>query len=371
MDSLANQYRDNITRNNPNYIAPQISIQSEGWSIWCGPEKLHTPNKETLYDRIYAPKIINFWTNTNYLQPTPRLDPAAASSVDWNAVEALMKVLPAGKQRWSTKHGSENAGGLGATALVWKIQEAAKCPCCPAPEDSAHILRCSSVEFAPAWTEHMETLIQTLEDIDCCPLLKAAIPSRISAWRQEIPYTDDPSWPPQLLALLYSQDTIGWKNLMEGLPSNLWSPYLKTYIASQHYQTLYPPCPNRLLTKILKATHKLAWSQWDYRNQFVNGKGNLRDQAALQLLHSKISSEYITGIHTLPPTDHHLFSECLHSLLSRTPKYKKGWYLNVTSARERQLRRQDMAEEERAAKLANSSIVRWIRTGRLRVPAAH
>ena len=362
MDALAATYRLNLMAHNPNYTAPQISIQSEGWSIWCGQEKLHSPSKDTLYDRIYAPKIINYWTTSHYLQASPRIDPAAALTVDWDAAEALMKALPARRCRWSTKHGSENSGGLGVTAKRWRTQDNDKCPCCPAPEDSTHILRCSAPEFATAWTEHMETLTQSLTDLDFCPHLCTAISSRITEWRNEVPFTNDPSWSPQLITLLQSQDSIGWKNLMEGLPSTSWVPYLKHSLRHR----LPAPSPRRLLTRILKAIHTLAWSQWQYRNQYVHGDGNLRDKAAIQLLDSQIADEFSLGPDTLPPSDHHHFSECLMAILNRTPRYKRAWFLNVTSARTRHLRRQGMADEAAAATAATSHIIHWIRTGRLR-----
>jgi hypothetical protein len=149
---------------------------------------------------------------------------------------------------------------------------------------------------------------------------------------------------------------------MEGLPSKLWRPYLQHYLYSQHSAK----SPKRLLTRILKTTHTLAWSQWDHRNKIVHGVGNMRDKTALALLRSNIIYEFLLGPANLPPADHNHFTHCLHSLLTRTANYQKHWYLNVTAARRRHLRRQGMADEDRAAALANSKIIQWIRTGRLR-----
>jgi hypothetical protein len=93
MDALAKLYRQNLLQADPNYTAPQVSMYAEGWSVWCGDEKLHSPSTETLYDRIYAPKLIKYWTTTNYLQPSPRLSPQSILLVDWDAVELLMNAL--------------------------------------------------------------------------------------------------------------------------------------------------------------------------------------------------------------------------------------------------------------------------------------
>jgi hypothetical protein len=79
----------------------------------------------------------------------------------------------------------------------------------------------------------------------------------------------------------------------------------------------------------------------------------------------------------LPPSDHHHFSHCLLSLISRSTEYKQAWYLNVTAARDRQLRRQAEADANhadqaaahaaaQAASITNSRLIRWLETGRLR-----
>ena len=362
MDQLAGKYRTNLITQNPNYVAPTTSISGEGWSIWCGTEKLHSPSKDSLYEHIYAPKILAFWTKTNYLQATPRLSPAAAPLVDWTAVEKLMKSLPAGKQRWCTKHGSENCGGVGKTAKAWRHQEDDKCLCCGTPDDTAHTLRCTASDFSAVWDENITTMTLDIEAFGCCPDLSTAVASRLNAWRQNIHFLDDPSWSPSLLSLLQAQDLIGWKNLMEGLPSTLWLPYLSHYLSTQGSLKH----PSRVLTRILKAINTLAWSQWDRRNKYIHDDGNLRDKAAVDLLDSQIADEFLRGPDQLPPSDHHHFSPSLLSLILRSTSYKKAWYLNVTAARHRHLRRLALDAEERAASAATSRLTHWIRTGRLR-----
>ena len=60
MDKLANTYRMKILQSDPAYVAPQIDIAMEGWNIWCGNEKLHSPHKTVLYDRIYKPQVLEY-----------------------------------------------------------------------------------------------------------------------------------------------------------------------------------------------------------------------------------------------------------------------------------------------------------------------
>jgi hypothetical protein len=47
--------------------------------------------------------------------------------IDWTATDELMKSLSPSKQRWCTKHGSENFG-VGITLLHWKKQLDNECP---------------------------------------------------------------------------------------------------------------------------------------------------------------------------------------------------------------------------------------------------
>ena len=104
------------------------------------------------------------------------------------------------------------------------------CPCCHTPEDSTHVIRCNASDFSSFWDEGIVTLTNHLEANRCCPSLCAAIVSRLNAWRQAIPFTDYPYWSPALRDLIHSQDTLGWKNLMEGIPSTAWLPYIYTSI---------------------------------------------------------------------------------------------------------------------------------------------
>ena len=195
---------------------PQVEIGSEGWSIWCGTTKLHSPNKDELYDRIYFPMIRQYWTTTHYLQPEPRLSEAGFDLVDWNATSALMKSLPLGRRRWCTKFGSENCA-VGITLKAWKKQLDDSCPCCGAPEDTTHVLRCTAQRTEEIWSKSIATLVEFLDESYCWSQLREALVSRLSQWRANVPPVDQAHWSPALVTVLQSQDCVGWKNFMEGL----------------------------------------------------------------------------------------------------------------------------------------------------------
>jgi hypothetical protein len=155
-------------------------------------------------------------------------------------------------------------------------------------------------------------------------------------WQADIPLQDNPNWSPSLTNLIHSQDDIGWKNFMEGLPSQSWIPYM-----AQHYSSIRSRlCPKKWLTQSLQASHHLAWSQWECRNKYLHEDGTPREKQAHRLLQCQIIQEFLQGLEDLPPADHHHFTISLHSILSRSKEaYKQAWILNVDVARHCQERR--------------------------------
>ena len=259
MDALAKEYRTNILALNPNRRAASFQIVNEGWSIWHNDEKLASPGRKILYECVYAPIILQYWTTPHTLTPAPRFPPAAATMIDWVATEDLMTCLNPSKQRWCMKHGSENCG-VGATLLYWKKQLDDECPRCRASEDTTHVLRCTAHNASVIWNTNMDLMKDDLASLETPLQLQTALLNRLQCWRDNSPLTADPLWTPSLASLIHSQDTIGWKNFMEGLPSNLWSPFM-----ALHYKTnSIERRPKIWLRKILRAAHHLAWSQWEH-----------------------------------------------------------------------------------------------------------
>ena len=96
--------------------------------------------------------------------------------------------------------------------------------------------------------------------------IQTALVSRLQSWHDNSPLLPDPAWSPSLLALICSQDDIGWKNFLEGLPSKMWIPMLASSYANRRIKK----CPRRWLRKVLLSVHELAWQQWDHRNQILH-----------------------------------------------------------------------------------------------------
>ncbi|CAB9517064.1 expressed unknown protein [Seminavis robusta] len=269
----------------------------------------------------------------------------------------LMKTLPAGMQRWSTKHGSENCG-VGKTLCHWQLQADADCPRCGNPEDTTHVLRCADTEATSLWSAHMIELGSLLADLHTPLELHTAVLDRLQHWRQNIPFVVDPTWSPQLRATIQSQDTIGWKCFLEGLPTKLLSRYMDVYYSSQGFSFT----GNSWLYKIQRRSHLMAWSLWEHRNTTLHDERRPRHKQALHFLHQSITHEYLQGRGTLPPSQHHFFRLCLIQLLSRHTHFKQSWLQNLHAARDREDRRRMLLTEDRSA----SALYLWMKTGRLR-----
>jgi hypothetical protein len=235
---------------------------------------------------------------------------------------------------------------------------------CGAPEDTSHVLRCTAFKAQDTWDANLLALAGHLASTDTPTDLTEAICSRLTDWRADIPLQDNPHWSPSLTNLIHSQDDIGWKNYMEGLPSHSWIPYM-----AQHYSSIRSRlCPKKWLTQSLQATHHLAWSQWECRNKYLHEDGTPREKQALRLLQRQIIQEFLRGPENLPQADHHHFAFSLHSILSRSKAYKQAWILNVAAARHCLERRLLAAANDPPPQIipaTHSRLAHWIRTGRL------
>jgi hypothetical protein len=160
---------------------------------------------------------------------------------------------------------------------------------------------------------------------------------------------------------MLSQETLGWKNFLEGVPSTLWIPYIESHLDTSDYAI----CPRKCLTKILLAGHHLAWSQWECCNHYLHEEGTPREIQALALLDHQVTLQFLTGPTDIPPQDHHHFAFSLSSLLSRSKSYKQHWYMNVLAARQCQDRRVAATGTKRTITAPHSRLTHWMKTGRL------
>ena len=191
--------------------------------------------------------------------------------------------------------------------------------------------------------------------------LQTALLDRLNTWRLQLPLTDNAQWPPALRQLIHSQDSIGWKNFLEGLPSTLWSQYLQHHYTTHGYSHTGP----QWTYKVLKKLHFMAWSLWEHRNKTLHDEQGQHQQHAIHLLNETIRSEYARGMDGLPASCQHFFRKSLLTLLSKRTSTKQDWLLGLHAARDRESRRRNIAVESRA----KAPVYVWIKTRKL--PSSH
>lgn len=183
-----------------------------------------------------------------------------------------------------------------------------------------------------------------LQSLNTHPQLIEALLTRLQQWRYEQPYAAR-NWDVEVSQCLLEQDEIGWKNMMEGLPSKKWQ-----IIQNKYYQSIQSQkSGRRWILSVFKLLANMAWDQWEHRNAILHKHDQPRHQRALQLLHQEILAELAKGSRGLNIHDQYHFNVSFLTLRSKSLDYIKAWLLNVQAARkaasERQIRNAQAREE--------------------------
>ena len=356
MDTAAKDYWQCLQDSGHSMSPPIIQSHNEGWSLWHGDSKIASPDYKTLYHIIQDPTTMTYWARHDRF-PEDMMD-----EIDWEASGHGLTSLPTSRRRWVTKHASENCG-VGATMVKWKMQDDAKCPRCGQDqEDTTHVLKCSAAGADEVWQSNMQKLETTMIDLHTRPDLLEALMARLNQWRRGLPFINDPLWTDELVDTVTNQDRLGWKNLLECLPVKQWKQLQQRYFNKYHPQRSI----KRWMNKLLQQIHNVAWSQWDHRNKVLHKTELPRVFRTIGLLNDEITKEYAKGPADLPPTDRYLFTVPLLLRLARSTTHKQSWIRNIQSARQRQQRRKQEAQEAITISHERSYIIHWSKTGRVR-----
>ncbi len=157
------------------------------------------------------------------------------------------------------------------------------------------------------------------------------------------------------------QDRIGWKNLLEGLPSTRW-----TSIQDQYYTQLAisDKTAQSWMRCLLKHLHNLAWAQWEHRNNTLHTEDGPRIQKIDKLMNREIIKECTQGPGNLPGHDRSSFRYPLVQILHRTRNSRKQWMTNVHAARQRQACRLGYFADPNAITPKQELVMEWLETNR-------
>ena len=359
MDFVANACRQMLEASGMTLNPLIPCLANEQWSVWSNDTKLLCPTYNVLYEYLSLPSICTYWTTSHSLQPNPCLTDITFDLIDWQAVASFMQRLPSSRRRWCTKQASEQCG-VGITLQQWNLQSDNCCPQCQTPKNCHHVLICPACGADETWSCNLLKLQETLTSLDTPPLLLGAIILRLSEWHQGSKFSSPSYWMQDLWELILSQDAIGWKNLLEGLPSHLWSPYIKShYLASGAKKT-----HTRWLQLFLLKLHELAWGQREHQNQILQQTDTPHQARAIAHLDTTIAQAFHTGQTNMTPAIRHFFISPLGSLIFQSVSFKQAWYLNFMTVKQHQARSDTNAGILLPSlTLPDERLLHWIKTG--------
>jgi hypothetical protein len=108
------------------------------------------------------------------------------------------------------------------TLFHWGKQPSNACPRCGVPENTLDVLQCRGEKSDEVALKQVSKLHSLFDDTFTHPEIAAAITSRLTHFQQ----CSHPHLPPntsfEIQLATFSQDNIGWKNLLEGLVTKKW-----------------------------------------------------------------------------------------------------------------------------------------------------
>ncbi len=134
----------------------------------------------------------------------------------------------------------------------------------------------------------MEPLNEKLTDKETHPGIQTLLLQRLHQWRYQLPFTNE-AIDPSLLDIVIRQDLIGWKNLVEGLPTLAWQQQQQQYYSSIGSTKT----GKRRIISVLALLNNIAWDQWDHRNHISHNVKLPRHKKAKTILHKCITEEFL------------------------------------------------------------------------------
>ena len=183
---------------------------------------------------------------------------------------------------------------------------------------------------------------------------------QLTEWRQDSKLTTPTTWDSGITAVIRSQDSIGWKNLLEGLPSKLWTPYIQQYYDESGLQKY----SSRWLQRLLTHLHDLAWGQWEHCNQILHHINTPRQARALTHLDTVIAQEFHAYTLSPTPTLKAFFASSLGPLIFQNVSFKQVWDLNLMTVKQHQERFESVTgHPPQVVSNPDDHLLNWIKSG--------
>jgi hypothetical protein len=250
--------------------------------------------------------------------------------VNWEHLDLALKNKSDMYKNWRSK---QNLGFCGTRVQVGLYSGTSlldeRCPNCGRLETAAHLLLCSNGDRTQLLIDNADKLRQWLErDGITDPEQAYWIPKYI-LMRVNKPFPDLGAMSPGMKALARSQDTIGYRNFMEGHILIHFYKIQNFHLAMSSSFLNTANWTKQFISKILHVMH----SQWIFRNISLHDKTN-------GYLHKKTSDEIALKLESLAgtaledvPSESEFSLEINFSNLTKSPiESQKYWILAVNAA---------------------------------------
>ena len=293
---------------------------SEPCAVFVRGEKISSLDRTIFEDLIVLPQLEEDWMDQR------NLSPEAIQLVDWQVVQRSMKSLPAGIQRWCTKHVTGMCG-VGKFRERWGLDDKNRCPLCSLAEDHHHVPRCGDTRVIKEWNTRVDELRLWMEHTSTAPYLQRSLLSLLARVREPL----SPLWhewqflPPGLqqtvLSAQMAQDIIGPQGLLEGLLSSEWAP-----IQEAHFRSLgNRRSGNKWAAQLSHQLIMLGFHMWTHRNSVQHSDDSVQNRAVARTTDAGIRRQFLLGCRDLPPNAKRQFRHPVKEVLELPLPQRVRW----------------------------------------------
>ena len=329
VDGMAVEYRRELEAAN-HLIAPNSRFFTELAALFVADTKQSRLDPQFIQECVTLPALRERWRDKGTVTAE------AESVIAWDTLGRAMRSLPAGLQRWSTKH-CVGMCGTGKFKVLWGLETSAACPRCGDFEDHLHVPRCRAASATSEWDRRTAAFSSWLDLQLTGPSIKKAILQLLHGVR-------DPTSPsartisPLARPAFLAQQVIGYQGLLEGRIASAWLP-----LQQQHYDEIR--CRRSVslwASRLSQQLISIGFYMWEQRNSIQHSDDNLQLRERHRTVNEGIHSQFDMGPDDLPPEIRPMLT-CRRRVLRKSLVDKEEW-LKLLRQERRDFRRSMKAQ---------------------------
>ncbi|CAJ1945364.1 unnamed protein product [Cylindrotheca closterium] len=287
VDGMAVKYRKELETAN-HLIAPNPRFFTELAAMYVADTKQSRLDPQFIQESVTLPALRSRWRDKGTISAE------AESEIAWDTIGRAMRSLPAGLQRWSTKH-CVGMCGTGKFKVLWGLETSAACPRRGDFEDHLHVPRCRAALATAEWDRCTAAFSAWLDLQLTGPSIKIAILQLLQGVRTP------PSFPPRTISssvrpAFLAQQVIGSQGLLEGRIASSWLP-----LQQQHYDEIR--CRRSVslwASRLSQQLISIGFYMWEQRNSVQHLDDNVQLRERHSTVNEGIHSQFDMGPDDLP-----------------------------------------------------------------------